>query len=137
MVERIYEIKNDIIEHIMREATDLDRVNVKELGEFVDMIKDLAEAEKECWEASYYKEITESMHSAGEGEESARSGYGRSGMTRRSGYGTSGATSGGASRSGYHSADEVLEMLGEEYHSLSPDERRVMKNKVLSTLGIK
>ncbi len=36
-------------------------VDAKELGEAVDMIKDLAEAESLCWQACYYKHVSEAM----------------------------------------------------------------------------
>ena len=126
MVENIYAIKNRILNHIEREAEDLNRINVKELGEMVDMVKDLAEAEKNCWEASYYKATSEAMDSY--------SGYsGGSMTTARSGYSN-------GMRSGYQEdsdKDDIIGMLGSEYHSLSPDERRTMRKKVFAALGIK
>ena len=42
-----------------------EQINAQEAGEVVDMIKDLAEAEKECWEACYYKSIVTAMEEAG------------------------------------------------------------------------
>ena len=36
-------------------------VNAQELGEAVDMIKDLAEAQRDIWEACYYKSVSEAM----------------------------------------------------------------------------
>lgn len=44
----------------------LEHVEVHEAGEIVDMIKDLAEAEKYCHEACYYKSVHEAMEKAGE-----------------------------------------------------------------------
>lgn len=41
-------------------------INTDEMGKVVDMIKDLAEAEKDCWKACYYKLVTEAMEE-GEG----------------------------------------------------------------------
>lgn len=70
-------------------------MDAEEAGEVVDMIKDLAEADKACWEACYYKSIVEAMEKAD--EESERMGYdnwryssGRfapTGRGTRSGYG--------------------------------------------------
>lgn len=40
---------------------DISKLNAKELGEVVDMIKDCAEAMKECAEAEYYEKITKAM----------------------------------------------------------------------------
>lgn len=42
-------------------------VETKELGEVVDMIKDFAETERNCWEACYYHKVVEAMESEGEG----------------------------------------------------------------------
>ena len=51
-------------------------LNVEEAGKVTDMIKDLAEAEKEYWEACYYKSIVEAMEEAKEsGEYSESMGY--------------------------------------------------------------
>ena len=54
----------------------LEEVDTHELGEVVDMIKDLAEAEEKCWKACYYKSIVEAMHEYGEEYESPESRYG-------------------------------------------------------------
>lgn len=43
-----------------------DQVNVEEAGQVVDMIKDLADAEKNIWKACYYKKVVEAME---EGED--------------------------------------------------------------------
>lgn len=47
-------------------ATGIENVDTKEAGEVTDMIKDLAEAEKECWEAAYYESIVKAMKDDGE-----------------------------------------------------------------------
>lgn len=39
----------------------IEKINTEELGEVVDMIKDLAHAEKKCWEAKYYESIVKAM----------------------------------------------------------------------------
>lgn len=38
-----------------------DNSSIQQMGEVVDMIKDLAEAEEKCWKACYYKSIVEAM----------------------------------------------------------------------------
>lgn len=43
--------------------------DTKELGEVVDMIKDLAEVEEKCWKAKYYESIVTAMAEAEEEEE--------------------------------------------------------------------
>ena len=67
MVEVIYDLKNQLLDEMLKEVRErgidhLDR-------EQVDMIKDFAEAEKDCWKAAYYRSITEAM------EEGQNSGY--------------------------------------------------------------
>lgn len=109
-MERMKDLKHRILDHIEESATDLERVNVNELGEFVEMIGVLADAIHHCSEAEYYQAVTEAMGS--------------------------GKASSTAIKDDLDDSD-VLGMLGEEYHSLSPEERRVMKNKVLTILGIK
>lgn len=44
-------------------------LDTDEVGAVVDMVKDLAEAEKDCYKAAYYKDIVESMeHGSGDTE---------------------------------------------------------------------
>lgn len=63
----------------------VENVNTKEMGEVVDMIKDLTEAEKNKMEACYYKSIIEAMEDSEYGEdydwEGRKRGYSRSGMS--------------------------------------------------------
>lgn len=40
-----------------------DGICVEELGQAIDMIKDLADAEEKCWKADYYKTVTMAMRS--------------------------------------------------------------------------
>lgn len=121
MVEEIYKLKNKIIQHVETEAQDMSRANIHELGELVDMVKDLAEAEKECWEASYYRAITEAMgNSSGYAMNQPMRGY--SDMQRQ-GYGNA---------MGY---DDIIEKLGDEYRHLNPEERTKMRSRVLTKLG--
>lgn len=57
-----------------------DHIDIKELGEAVDIVKDFAETEKYCREACYYKTVTEAMEEESEMEE-GRFGYNRSHMS--------------------------------------------------------
>lgn len=70
-------------------TSGLDKADARELGEAVDMIKDLAEAEKYIRESKYYETVTEAMEQGGEPEE--RYGYNRnryaSGRYAPSGHG--------------------------------------------------
>ena len=56
------EMKHTLIEAVKMElAKGVDSVDTEELGEVVDMIKDLASAEKDCMEAAYYELVCEAM----------------------------------------------------------------------------
>lgn len=69
------EIKHKLIEAVESElAEGIQNVDTAEMGEVIDMIKDLAEAEKDCMKAAYYENVTEAM---GEYEENERAGYDR------------------------------------------------------------
>lgn len=65
MVNKIYELKNQVLEHVSKSVQErgIANVNVQEMGLLVDIVKDLAEAEKNCWEADYYREVTNAMSS--------------------------------------------------------------------------
>lgn len=84
MVDKIYEIKNQLLERITRDISErgIERLD----GSMVDMVKDLAEAEKSCWEAEYYRSVAEAME-----REGGSSGY------MGSGSGGSGGSGGGRS----------------------------------------
>lgn len=91
----IKELKEKLLECFKAEVSSkgIECVDTEEAGKVVDMIKDLAEAEKECMEALYYQKVTEAMLSY----EEPRYGYNanRSATTGR--YTTSGR---GTSRGG-------------------------------------
>lgn len=56
------EIKHTLIDAVKMElARGIENVDTGELGEVVDMIKDIASAEESCMEASYYEVVTEAM----------------------------------------------------------------------------
>ena len=68
----IVDIKHDLVEAVKAEmAQGIEQVDTEEMGEVVDMIKDLASAEKSCMEAAYYELVCEAM----QGEDAA--GYDR------------------------------------------------------------
>ncbi len=68
------EIKNSLIKWVSTEIEKGKELccstyeETQAMGEVVDMIKDLAEAEKECMEACYYKSIIEAMEEESEKE---------------------------------------------------------------------
>lgn len=133
MVEEIYKMKNEILNQAKKELEERgpDRIDVNRMGEMIDMVKDLAAAEESCWEAAYYRSVTEAMK-----ESKGYSGYDGAGNNARQGYGQQTARQGYSSM-GYGSMgyDEVIEKLGDEYRKLPVEERMSMKSKVLATLG--
>lgn len=71
-----------LFENLMTWAeSNKDCTDVKTMGEVIDMIKDIAEAEEKCWKSCYYKSIVEAMEEAEEWEkmeymdEEGRMGY--------------------------------------------------------------
>lgn len=156
------EIKHDLIDAVKAEvAKGLKEVDTEELGEVVDMIKDLAEAEKACIEACYYETVTDAMTEEDGGE---RRGYDRwryaSGRYAPKGRGTYGYTpmhmgnwadghtdtSNGAMRDGartserygYHAGkdgiDGAIEKMGDLWTGADADERGKMKAAVKDLL---
>lgn len=140
MVENIYELKNKILDHVEMETMNMARIDVKEVGELVDMVKDLAEAEAMCWKAEYYKSVVESM------KQGASQGYGQGGGQ---GYGQGGGTGSsagyGSGRSGYQRQgrqgygqqghQEAMEVLRTAIKTANPDERERIRNEVKSIIG--
>lgn len=77
MVEKIKDLKDELLMQAEQDMHDGGRVD----PETIDGIKDLAEAEKSCWEAEYYRTVTEAM-------EDGKAGYDDGmGYTRRGGMG--------------------------------------------------
>lgn len=86
----IHNMLEDISQSASTELSKgIDQVNTKEMGEVIDMIKDLSEAEKNKMEACYYKSVIEAMENAEYGEDydyEGRIRRGYSGMGNRRGY---------------------------------------------------
>lgn len=139
MVGAIYELKNQLLESMLREVQErggIDRLD----KERVDMVKDLAEAEKSCWEAEYYRSVTEAM----EGSSGAQMGYGGMyGMQQgsRSDNMRSGAQ--GGTQSGYRDSmgryarrgygmgyQEHIDALKVEMQNADPQRREMMANEL-------
>lgn len=95
MVEELYRIKNLFLEKMQNDIDErggIERVNVDEMYKLADIVKDLAEAEKACWEAEYYRSVTEAME--GESGYPNQSGYPQGGS--RGNQGGSGYAQGGS-----------------------------------------
>ena len=65
-MDKLCEMIMDRIDHVSAAKGGVDRVNVNELGELVDMVKDLAEAKEKCRKAKYYETVTAHMENGGE-----------------------------------------------------------------------
>lgn len=75
---KVSEAKHKLIDWAMEEfSKEKSQIDTKEMGEVIDMIKDLAETEKLCMETCYYETVVEAMK---EGSEEYRMGYGRGRM---------------------------------------------------------
>lgn len=139
MVGEIYEIKNKVIEQVMKDLKDkgADRID----PEMVDMIKDLAEAEKSCWEAEYYRAVAEGMDASGytpmggypmgyqgQGTQGGSMGYRQSGSGSANQYGGYGGRSG---YSGYHDQIDGLRMAMEAADPTRKEEMRREMRKLM------
>lgn len=85
-MHRIKRMKEKLIEEAQSRMQNMDGGSIEQMGQIVDMIKDLSEAEKACLEAEYYDGVIDAM------EEGGRYGYDDQG-------GNAGGRSGG--RQGY------------------------------------
>ena len=133
MVQRIAEEKNRILEYLGKSIDKYgpDKMNVEEIGKLADAVKDMAEAEKACWEAEYYQSVTEAMDSRGYMPEMD---YGDGMMRgyRRRGYNPNRDSRGRYSR-GYH---EDMEAIRQSMGSASPEEREKMKRELRQMLDM-
>lgn len=92
MVDKIYDIKARVLERMQQSIGErgIERMDVNEIGKLADVVKDLSEAEESCWEAEYYRSVTEAMGSGYMGYEDAatrdRRGYAMSRPMEQSGY---------------------------------------------------
>lgn len=138
-IKKMCEKLMDSVNHELDKGVE--NVDAKELGEVIDMIKDLYEAKKEMYEACYYKQIMEAMEEYDfEDEEEimdeGRRGYrgqprsqsGRfmsRGDGRRSNRGRSG-------RRGY---DEMMMYMPEYYRDMDMDEGRMYYTSANASQG--
>lgn len=152
-LKELNELKHTLIDAAKMEAAKgIENINTEEMGEVVDMIKDLASAEKDCMEACYYESITEAM----EGYDEGRAGYDRwryasgrfapKGRGTRTGYtpdrmmpqnnGRMGAPvyydNDPYGRMGYHDAkmDEVMESVQTMWDKANVEDRENLKEQL-------
>ena len=125
MVETIYEIKNKALQQLQRDVADkgVERID----GQMVDVVKDLAEAEKACWEAEYYRAVTEAM----EGKQGYSAGYEPMGYTQAR------DSMGRYARRGYSMGHaDALEGVRVAMQSAQPEERERMKQELRGMFGM-
>lgn len=74
-MEKLTSVKQTLINAVSTHISEgLEAVDTEELGEAIDMIKDICEAEKDCAKACYYHSVTDAM-TDGERARSHRMGY--------------------------------------------------------------
>lgn len=152
MVELIKQTKDTVLERLDKAINEkgADRMNVQEVGMLADVVKDLAEAEKACWEAEYYMSVTEAMQDGSMGYEDAmgyargyRRGYSqgqggsqgyRRGYEQGQGYRGQPRDSQGqfTSRSGYrrmdgYGHDDMMQEVRQLMETADPQERERLK----------
>lgn len=135
MVELVKENKDRVLEY-MRTLMDKygkDKMAVDEVYKLADIVKDLAEAEKECWEAEYYRSVTEAMERSGYTPEEYE-------PRMRRGYNPNRDSMGRYSRRGYDGTygydHEPLEALRAKMGGASPEEREKMKRELRQMLDM-
>ena len=128
MVEKIYKLKNEILQQAEKELEERgpERMDVDRLGEMIDMVKDLAEAEKSCWEAQYYRSVTEAMED--------RSGYSMPQQSSRMGYG--GGTGSSTPYVAARGHQDVIETLRSALQVADPNEREQLRKEVKKVAGL-
>lgn len=82
-MHRIKKMKEKLIEEAQNRMQNMDGGSIEQMGQIVDMIKDLSEAEKACLEAEYYDTVIDAMD--GESDRYGYPGQGGSGGGGRSG----------------------------------------------------
>lgn len=126
MVEKIYELKNQMLERFEQEVRErgIERMDITEAGKLADIVKDLAEAEACCWKAEYYRSVTNAM---GGGSEQSRQSYQPAQQT--------------GARQGYQVAharvESATEGLRNAMMTASPDERERIRSEAMAIIGMR
>jgi hypothetical protein len=138
LVESIRSLKDELLMQAEQDIHDNGGVDHM----MIDDIKDLAEAEKACWEASYYRAVTEAME---DGQMGYDGGMGRQGRGYRRGNGQDGQGNQGrgyrrgyrgrdsmgryTSRKGYGNQD-MMQEVRQMMETADPQEREQMRMKL-------
>ena len=120
-------LKHNMLHYVMGETEkgfEGDPMKVQVLGEYVDMIKDLAEAEKSCQEACYYESVVEAMENADMMDDYGRMGYNPN--RNRMGQYSDGR---GSRRSGDGDSDGMSRMGANNRRGYMPDMRMMMDDE--------
>lgn len=128
MVNRIYEVKNRVLDFLDHEVQDgSERIDIETVGMLADVVKDLAEAEEKCWEAEYYHAIVDAM------EKGERSGYSSGSRMNRSGWQNQYGS--GYTRRGYSDGnqDAVEHLLG-AMQGMDEEEKKRARERLLSAM---
>ena len=140
MVEIIKMLKDALLEQMEKEVNERGAERLD--PDMVDMVKDLAEAEKCCWESEYYRGVSEAMDKQGYQD----MGYGdtqgyRDSMGRYARRGWSNQYGSGYSRRGYDAMGnmghtESIEGIRNILMTANPEEKERMKTELRSMLGM-
>lgn len=128
MIEKIKSIKDQLLHSMEAKINErgIERADMKELGEIADAVKDLAEAEKACWEAEYYMSISESMGKQGYTPVNYADGRMNTGS-----YGYRDSMGRYAHRRGYSDGyHETMTELREAMNTATPEEREKMQREL-------
>ena len=142
MVEKLKNIKDELLMQVEQDMNEGRNADPKT----IDSIKDLAEAEKACWEAEYYRAVTEAMEDGSMGYEEGMdydgnmgnrgNRQGGSGYRRgRRGYrGQSRDSMGRYTRRGYRNGryghDDMMQDIKDMLMTADPQEKEQIKKKL-------
>lgn len=63
-MQRIKRMKDKLIDEAQSRLQNMDGGSIEQMGQIIDMIKDLSEAGKSCLEAEYYDSVIDAMETA-------------------------------------------------------------------------
>jgi len=142
LVEKLKNIKDELLMQVEQDMNEGRNADPKT----IDSIKDLAEAEKACWEAEYYRAVTEAMEDGSMGYEEGMdydgnmgnrgNRQGGSGYRRgRRGYrGQSRDSMGRYTRRGYRNGryghDDMMQDIKDMLMTADPQEKEQIKKKL-------
>lgn len=137
-MHRIIEMKDKLIEEARSRMQNMDGGSIEQMGQIIDMIKDLSEAEKACLEADYYEAVVDAMEDDSDGYTRMYDG------DRRQGYSGHSYSGNRTTRQGYRNAqgqyarrprrmrrsgytDESVENIRHMMEEADPERKRQLK----------